>query len=115
MLCLIKQRINRDYIGQGWPEKSDKRRRKQDVAGRKTLAKVSAGADRRMQRCGAKFPADNYSRRARPEKPDREAAVYLPSKGKIQDNAYYQELSTSLILAVIASYLFRVSLRIIER
>ena len=46
---------------------------------------------------------------------DREAAVYLPSKPKIQDNAYYQELSTSLILAVIASYLFRVSLRIIER
>ena len=126
MLCLIKQRINRDYIGQGWPEKSDKRRRKQDVAGRKTLAKVSAGAGRKtyqnllLDAAGKAVRkrlnvADNYSRRTLTGKPDREPAVYLLSKPEIQDNAYYQELSTSLILAVIASYLFRVSLRIIER
>mgnify|MGYP003375561793 CR=1 FL=1 len=48
---LIKQG-NRDgeyrlNIGQGWPEKSGLRRHIQDVAGRKTLEKVSAGADRK--------------------------------------------------------------------
>ena len=81
---------------------TDKTRHIQDVAGRKTLAKVSAGADREtcqnllLDAAGKAVRkrlnvADNYSRRTLTGKPDREPAVYLLSKPEIQDNAYYQE------------------------
>jgi hypothetical protein len=63
------------------------------------LANLSAGADRKTYRNLRRRPstADNYSRRTLTGEPDRQAAVYLPSKPEIQDNAYYQELSAATL------------------